>query len=405
MSSSGPTGNRVPRAWILAAPGSEAIEIWGLSPAERLRRSLDRAGCSTIRTLAPGQGIAPAPREGVCVLVRADRIYDERLVEALASSPGTALVDLANGSGPPEAVAVCAEADRLGEALEWLRERRRGAPPGLRAASPGELVPGYIAALRKYEPPYLHRVRPGIAERIEALTFDAAYKGATDLVTKWLWPRPARAVTRWLALRGVQPNTITVASWVLAIAAAWLFAVGAFGAGLAVAWLMTFLDTVDGKLARVTLRSSHFGHLLDHSLDLLHPPFWWFASGLGLGAPFATETWIVVGGYLVGRLEEGLFLLVFGFEMHCWRPLDALFRTITARRNPNLLLLSVGALGGRPDLGLVMVAIWTAVSLAYHAVRIAQALAARARGQEVRPFDESPTSARRPTWATTASGG
>jgi phosphatidylglycerophosphate synthase len=405
MSSSGPTGNRVPRAWILAAPGSEAVEIWGLSPAERLRRSLDRAGCSTIRTLAPHEAIAPAPRDGICVLVRADRIYDERLVEALASSPGTVLLDPASGAGPAEAVAICTEADRLGEALEWLRERRRGAPPGLRAVVPGELAPGYIAALRKYEPPYLHPVRPEIAGRIEAQTFDAAYKGATDLVTKWVWPRPARAVTRWLALRGVQPNTITVASWVLAIAAGWLFAVGWFGTGLVVAWLMTFLDTVDGKLARVTLRSSHFGHILDHSLDLLHPPLWWFAWGFGLGAPFAAETWIVVGGYLVGRLEEGLFLLVFAFEMHCWRPIDALFRTITARRNPNLLLLSIGALGGRPDLGLAMVAIWTAVSLAFHAVRIAQAFAVRARGREVRPFDESPASALRPTGATTAARG
>jgi phosphatidylglycerophosphate synthase len=176
---------------------------------------------------------------------------------------------------------------------------------------------------------------------------------------------------------------------VLAIAAGGLFAQGWFGLGLAVAWLMTFLDTVDGKLARVTLRSSHFGHILDHSLDLLHPPFWWLAWGLGIGAPFGPETWIVVAGYLLGRLEEGLFLLVFDMEMHCWRPIDALFRTITARRNPNLLLLSVGAAGGRPDLGLAMVALWTVASLAFHAVRIGQAFAARSRGESVRPFDES----------------
>src|SRR5262249_60689075 len=79
-----------------------------------------------------------------------------------------------------------------------------------------------------------------------------------------------------------------------------------------------------------------------------------------------------------------------------WRPIDALFRTITARRNPNLLLLSVAALGGRPDLGLVLVAIWTLASLGFHAVRIAQAFSARAHGSAVRPFDESlPAPARR----------
>jgi phosphatidylglycerophosphate synthase len=395
MSNAGPTGTRVPRAWILATPGSAASEIWGLSPTERLRRSLGRAGCDTIRTLGPDEPLED-PAEGVCVLARADRIYDERLVEALAKAPGTLLVDAPNGAAPAEPVAACVEAERLGETLAWIRERRAGAPPGLRATPPDALASGYIALLRKYQPAYLLPARPETARRVEELTFDAAYKGATDLVTKWVWPRPARAVTRWLAGRGVHPNSVTAASWVLAIAAGWLFAIGSFGPGLVVAWSMTFLDTVDGKLARVTLRSSPFGHVLDHSLDLLHPPFWWLAWGVGLGAPFAPETWIVVAGYLLGRLEEGLFLLAFDMEIHCWRPLDALFRTITARRNPNLLLLSVGTAGGRPDLGLAMVAIWTVVSLCYHAVRIAQAFAARARGESVRPFDESAPALARP---------
>ncbi len=398
MSNPGPTGSRVPRAWILTTPGSSAIEIWGLSPTERLRRSLDRAGCSTIRTLGPDDALE-APGEGLCVLARADRIYDERLVEALAKAPGTMLVDAANGAAPGEPVAACVEAGRLAEVFEWIRERRVGAPPGLRATLPDALGSGYIALLRKYQAAYLLPARPETARRVEELTFDAAYKGATDLVTKWVWPRPARAATRWLAERGVQPNTVTIASWVLAIAAGWLFVLGSFGAGLVVAWLMTFLDTVDGKLARVTLRSSRFGHILDHSLDLLHPPFWWLAWGFGLGAPFAPETWIVVAGYLVGRLAEGLFLLAFDMEMHCWRPIDALFRTITARRNPNLLLLSVGTVGGRPDLGLGMVALWTVVSLGFHALRIGQAFAARSRGERVRPFDEYAPAAARPSGA------
>jgi len=394
----GATDARPPRAWIVASPSLAPVEIWGLSPTERLRRCLDRAGCGPIRALAAGDAAEP-PHEGLCLVARADRIYDERLIEALAKAPGTMLVDPANGAAQGEPVAACVEAERFSEALEWIRQRRSGVPPGLRGVPPRELASGYIAALRKFEPAYLYPAHPENAREVEARTFDAAYKGATDLVTKWLWPRPARAATRWLASRAVQPNTVTLASWVLAIAAGWLFAVGAFGPGLVLAWLMTFLDTVDGKLARVTLRSSQFGHVLDHSLDLLHPPFWWFAWGWGSGAPFAPETWIVVAGYLVGRLEEGLFLLAFGFEMHCWWPIDGLFRTITARRNPNLLLLSVGTLGGRPDLGLAMVALWTVASLGFHAVRIAQAFAARARGREVRPWDEASAPALRQSGA------
>ena len=57
---------------------------------------------------------------------------------------------------------------------------------------------------------------------------------------------------------------------------------GAFLSGLVCAWAMTFLDTVDGKLARVTLTSSRIGDVMDHGLDLVHPPFWWWAWGIGL---------------------------------------------------------------------------------------------------------------------------
>ncbi len=100
---------------------------------------------------------------------------------------------------------------------------------------------------------------------------------------------------------------------------------------------------------------------------------------------------------LVGRLLEGLFMLSFGMETHCWRPIDSLFRTITARRNPNMILLTVGALAGAPDLGMPMVAIWTAVSIGFHIVRLLQAFVARARGEVIAAWDEAPATEPRPT--------
>ena len=168
-----------------------------------------------------------------------------------------------------------------------------------------------------------------------------------------------------------------------------LFWKGWFALGLACGWLMTFLDTVDGKLARVTLTSSPFGHVFDHALDLIHPPLWYLAWGLGVSGSIDAATIVIVAGYLLGRGLEGGFILAFDIETHCWRPIDSLFRTITARRNPNLLLLSVGTLGGRPDLGLVMVAIWTAVSTGFHIERILQALFERSRGIRIECWDET----------------
>ena len=150
---------------------------------------------------------------------------------------------------------------------------------------------------------------------------------------------------------------------------------------LAAGWVMTFLDTVDGKLARVTLTSSKIGNVFDHGIDLIHPPFWWWAwlvgaQALGLAVPNAGLLLaVVVGGYVLQRVEEGIFLGLFKVEMHAWRPFDSFFRLITARRNPNLLILTPAALLMRPEIGLFLVAIWTGLSLIVHAVQLIQAMA------------------------------
>jgi hypothetical protein len=211
----------------------------------------------------------------------------------------------------------------------------------------------------------------------------------TDFVTKYAWPPLAFRVVRACARAAISPNAVTLVSWALVIYATFAFARGAFLPGLAAAWAMTFLDTVDGKLARVTQDSSPFGHWLDHGLDIAHPPVWWgaWAAGIGLslGAPAAL---VVVGGYVAGRLLEGVFLLATGFETHSWRRLDSRFRLITARRNPNLVLLSACTLAGAPALGFRAVAWWTGLSLAFHAARLVQALALRAAGRTLRPWEE-----------------
>jgi hypothetical protein len=84
------------------------------------------------------------------------------------------------------------------------------------------------------------------------------------------------------------------------------------------------------------------------------------------------------------RVIEGVFMLRFGgLHIHVWRPVDSQFRLITARRNPNMVILVATLLVGRPDSGLVLVAWWTIVSLIFHAVRYAQAVELAARGRTI----------------------
>ncbi|MCZ6462960.1 MAG: CDP-alcohol phosphatidyltransferase family protein [Proteobacteria bacterium] len=381
------------RAWIVdpspGTGGSGEPRVFGLTARDRLHRTLERGGVRDVTALGSA-GDDPGPSDGEAVVFRGDFFYDERVVAALLDRPEAVLFEAPDA---PRPVAARGPASRLPEWIALLRGASEAAVPRL---VPSDLVPSYNPALRKLDPPFVFSAERASVDEIEDRIFAASYKGLTDLVTKWVWPLPARAVTRWLSRRGTRPNTVTTVDYALAALTVWLFAEGQFGWGLLAGWLMTFLDTVDGKLARVTLTSTRFGHVYDHALDLVHPPIWWaaWACGLppdtpGLNALLA----IAVGGYLLGRLLEGIFLAAFKMEIFTWRRLDGMFRTVIARRNPNLLVLSVATLAGRPDFGFAAVAVWTAICNLLHCVRLAQAFAERARGEAIRPWNEGPSTA------------
>ena len=385
--------------WILTNPDQPDVKIWGILGSERLHRTLAAVGVA-------GQQVGIGPRSeipvhsGDLLLFRSDYVFDERLIRALADTLASDNTLLVYSTNPQEIAAAHIQDARRENLYQLLCDKKAPETLSLQACfqsmTPTDLVPAYNATLRKSDPPYLLPIQPERIEEIEARLFNASYKGITDLVTKWVWPRPAQAVVRVLADAGVRPNTVTALSWLLVILATGLFVYGFFVFGLAAAWLMTFLDTVDGKLARVTLTSSKIGHVLDHGLDLVHPPFWYLAWAAGLPASavwLGPAIMITLAGYLLGRLLEGVFMLAFKMEIHSWRPIDSFFRTITARRNPNLILLSLGTLIGRPDWGLVFVAIWTLCSIAFHTVRLLQACGQRWRGQPPQMWQESETAA------------
>ncbi len=353
--------HETPRITACILDGS-GIAPFGLDGCARLQRQLDRLG------------IPLAQPETADVLLSGGCLFGSSVLRALADAqPGTLLVDdcgrLAGMRGPAGAQDAAAVAEG------------RATAGGLTGAG---LAGTYDAKLRKRADPMVMRLHDRAAA--ERALFDASYKGVTDLVTKHAWPAPALIVTRWCARARITPNQVTWASAVLMLGAFWLFWDGAWAAGLALAWAMTFLDTVDGKLARVTLASSRFGDALDHGIDLLHPPFWWWAWAVGcaaVGQPLQDGGLVIgaiVAGYILQRVEEGIFIARFGIEMHVWRRFDSLFRLVTARRNPNLLILTLAAAANAPRAGLVAVAVWTVLCLVIHAVRLAQAFAAARRG-------------------------
>lgn len=361
--------------------GEAPIEVWSMPSPTLLRRALARAGVTEIV-----EGAAPCGR--ALLLLRADHVYDAALVQQLGREAGRLLLrpeDRLPVAAHLPPTADPAQAEAIAAALVAGRSAQDPAFAGLAAATPGEMVGAYNQALRKKGTAYLLRLAPETRRSVEWQTFGGAYKGVTDFVTKHVWPRPAFHVVRACAALGITPNQVTAASLVLVFLSLWLFATGWFWTGLASAWVMTFLDTVDGKLARVTLTSTKFGNWFDHLIDMIHPPFWWLAwiagcGAVGLPLPSAALISIVVfGGYVLQRLQEGLFIIVFKMQIHIWRRFDSLFRQVLARRNPNLVMLTLATLFGRPDLGMLAVAAWTALCCVEQLVVTIQAFAARQR--------------------------
>jgi phosphatidylglycerophosphate synthase len=370
---------------------SARAEVFGLDAHERLRRSFENGGLGLV-------GIDQVGALGAerVVALSTSHFYDERLIAAVAGHARDLLLLSSESESAPIAVGVAGAACRVDPLIAAMRcgedPRERARAAGIEILSPTDLVSGYDAKLRKLSPPFVLPADPERVHEIQDRIFDASYKGVTDFVTKWVWPVPAKLVTAACARLGISPNGLTLLSYGLALFAGIAFWEGDFAIGLVSAWLMTFIDTVDGKLARVTLTTSRLGDVLDHGLDLVHPPLWWAAWGAGLATagslfgPYAGWVAVVFGGYLVGRLLEGAFILAFGQEMFIWRPFDLRFRLVIARRNPNLVLLTGATLAGRPDLGLIAVGIWTLSCIAIQLVRIAQAAAYRLQGHEISPY-------------------
>lgn len=342
------------------------VQLWGLSSRERLERMLNKEGIS----INHYDGTCPVHKEDTVLLLRGDYLYDQRIIINMIETVGIILETSSNQN--PQPVAAYVNGDKANAVETIITEGRSDDyPDGLRPEYAESLVPVYQKKLRKIDPPYLLPISENNRRNLEKRLFDGSYKGVTDLVTKWLWPVPAQWVTGLCARNGITPNHVTSMSLVLSVLALFQFYEGAYAWGLISAWLMTFLDTVDGKLARVTINYSPFGNIFDHGIDLIFPPLWYIAWGMSLhsvnteiiGISVPWILWLTVIGYIAGRLCEGIFKrFLESSGIFCWQPIDSCFRLITGRRNPNLVLFTFFLLFGHPDLGLFAVCMWTVLS-------------------------------------------
>ena len=352
--------------------GDSEVNVWGLSGRERLQRMLGVHH----EKIALIDDLEHIPDGGPVLFLCADHLFDARVLSALVQTQSNFILD----SNSEQIAAIhIAEGNASNVLADFLGEGDGNAISIFPHYSLDELNLNLQQKnLKKKDAPYLLFINRANYKALESELFSGSYKGVTDLVTKWVWPAPASWVTHLCVRIGLSPNHVTLMSYVFAILAGVSFWFGSYGIGLLMGWIMTFLDTVDGKLARVTVTSSRLGDVLDHGLDIIHPPLWYMAWGIGLSAVSLSVPglevliWLMFIGYIGGRICEGVFQFFVGsFDIFIWRRFDSFNRLITARRNPNLILLTGGWMINQPDLGFLSVVIWHLISTAILVIRVA----------------------------------
>ncbi len=332
-------------------------------------------GGGTIRTR-----IAAAAAGAPVLAVDCETLVDARLYDFLVQQQ-RALVAEEDGAVLafiPDAGLLRAEATELRAAL----------PDGFPRLAQADF-PGFIRNLRRTLPFYLFKVGSESERKaVERFLFWSNYKGSTDFFTKYVYPPLVWLLVRPLARLGVHPNWVTGFSILLTLAVIPLCATGHFLAGFLCAYGMSVLDSVDGKLARLTFTDSRLGNILDHGLDLVHPPFWYCAWAYGLTLPgpgaggggdvsspvFIASLWML-GLYVIDRLILKVYPTRFGRGLHTHAALDGFVRTFISRRNINLPLFTVGYYAGLGVETIYLIVFWQALTCLYHGLRTAWILA------------------------------
>ena len=398
-----PAPGPLPTLFIDATRPASGWRLWGMSLVERHLREAGRRGlrgaviCATPETAAAAgrfrgdldrlhpqgrclvevSGPGEARRwladhvEGPILFVDGDSVADDRVFDhLLAAGPGSAVRgDGATAAFLPSAAALAGQ----GGDGPWEPE-----PGAARVVEAGDLD-RYVPELRLTMAPFLVRLTDRRQLRqVDRLMFHRTFKGVIDGVARYGYYHLVRFLTRALSRTTVSPNLLTLLSVVGIWAAVPCFAAGRLGAGIACAWAGVLLDSVDGKLARLTVNRSERMGAFEHAAAIPGLGLWFAALGWHLTdgrlltpSPAAAACWTLTAAFLLDKAVTGGFKALFGYELFDARPFDAAFHLVAARRNVHLLILTLGAVLGAAASAFEAMAWAMAATLAVHAVRFA----------------------------------
>jgi phosphatidylglycerophosphate synthase len=235
----------------------------------------------------------------------------------------------------------------------------------------------YIPDLRQYAVPFLLRLeRPEAIRAIENALYEKTFKGVMDFIATYIYRIPVRGLVRLLAPTRITPNAVTAMSVLCSFAAIPLFATGWIWTAFLVAYTFVICDSLDGKLARMTIRLSKRAGQIDHGTSTpceacYYLAWTWHFSGGHLTSWPAVAGMLLFGFFCLDKITTGTFSRTFHRSLFDYQAWDARFHLIAGRRTINLAIMTVGYALQAPITALVITMVWMGITMSWHMFRFA----------------------------------
>ena len=209
-------------AYIVNDPN---IRLWNLTSRIRYQRMLSRMGVENFL-----DNINELPSNNSLLIIRGDYLFDARIFSFLLKQTNVVLEVKTEAGLLP--VMAHVDSSLASSTCDGIQQERMGEIAGLPSVTLKDLSISFSNELAKSDHPYVVPIREDNRVALEEHLFTGSYKGVTDLVTKFLWPVPAKWATRLCTIWGISPNQVTSLSLLLVIAAGsfvrlWMVVLGA----------------------------------------------------------------------------------------------------------------------------------------------------------------------------------
>jgi CDP-L-myo-inositol myo-inositolphosphotransferase len=244
------------------------------------------------------------------------------------------------------------------------------------AAARGDgLLAGAVTELARSQPLEAVPLPPGAwwqdvdtpedLRRVAGLLRRSLTKDADGPISRYLNRPVSTRISMALAHLPIHPDAVSLVAFVLALAAGWSLGVGEGVLGAVLVHLSSVLDGVDGEVARLQVRASPGGALLDGVLDrfgdaavIAGLAVWALEADGGTTLPVILAVAATTGAMLSMATKDRIVAL--GIPPAPERWIGWLFGGHDAR----FLLVALGALLGRPLLALGAIVVLSGLSLA-----------------------------------------